>query len=151
MRIPSQFKLSFIYAISSPMSDEWKNKPESYWKENLSREEFKVCRKEGTERAFTGDYWELKDKGVYLCKGCGLELFSSDTKYDSGTGWPSFHSPVTNENVGSKEDRSLFRVRTEVHCNRCGCHLGHVFDDGPEPSGKRFCINSVSLKFKPER
>jgi peptide-methionine (R)-S-oxide reductase len=117
------------------------------WKEILTPEQFHVLRKKGTERAFSGDLWDKKDPGIYSCAGCGLELFSSEHKYDSGTGWPSFWQPIAPENIGSEDDWSLFMRRTEVHCARCGGHQGHVFKDGPKPTGLRYCINSISLKF----
>jgi len=118
------------------------------WKQKLSPEAYYVMREQGTERAFTGEYWNNKAEGKYVCRACGLELFSSETKYRSGSGWPSFYQPIKEENVGSELDRSLGPVRTEVHCARCGGHLGHVFPDGPKPTGMRYCINSASLEFK---
>ncbi len=124
------------------------NKTEEEWKQQLTEEEFKVLRQHGTERAFTGELHDKKDEGMYICKACGVELFDSSTKFDSGTGWPSFYSPVNGENVGEQKDFKLFLPRTEVHCNNCGGHLGHVFGDGPQPTGQRYCINSVSLDFK---
>lgn len=123
-------------------------KTDDEWKKVLSEEAFYVLRKKGTERAFTGKFHAHKEKGVYVCGACGYELFSSDTKFDSGTGWPSFYQPVKAENVGTETDKGFFMTRTEVHCARCGGHLGHVFSDGPKPTGLRYCINSVSLDFK---
>jgi peptide-methionine (R)-S-oxide reductase len=123
------------------------NKSEDEWKKELDEQEYNVLREKGTERAFTGDLWDNHEKGEYICAGCGAKLFHSDHKFDSGTGWPSFFQPLSEENVETEEDRSLFSVRTEVHCKKCGGHLGHVFPDGPEPTGQRYCINSVSLDF----
>ncbi len=119
---------------------------EQEWREQLSPEEYEVLRRKGTERAFTGNYVSCHDDGVYRCVGCGAELFRSDTKFDSGTGWPSFTEPAVAEAVQLHEDRSHGMVRTEVTCRGCGSHLGHVFPDGPRPSGQRFCINSVCLR-----
>ena len=124
-------------------------KTDAEWRAELSPEEYRVLREKGTERAFTGAYWDSKDEGVYRCRACGQELFSSDTKFDSGTGWPSFYEPAEGEAVETENDRTFFMRRTEVHCGRCGSHLGHVFDDGPEPTGLRYCINSCSLEIDP--
>ena len=121
-------------------------KSESEWKAELSPDEYKVIRQKGTEAPFTGEYVHTKDKGVYRCRACGTPLFASDTKYDSGSGWPSFYQPLKGENVAEKDDRSHFMNRTEVLCAACDAHLGHVFPDGPRPTGLRYCINSCSLE-----
>lgn len=123
-------------------------KTEDEWRNELSAEEFAVCREKGTERAFTGRYWDHHEQGAYLCKACGEELFRSETKYDSGSGWPSFHTPADDARIAEERDTSHGMVRTEVMCARCGSHLGHVFPDGPQPTGLRYCINSVSLDFR---
>lgn len=121
---------------------------EEEWKKRLSDEEYRILREKGTEKAFTGAYHACKDKGTYVCAGCGKPLFSSDDKFDSGTGWPSFDRPYKQTAVGYETDRSLFSERIEVHCSDCGGHLGHVFEDGPTNTHKRYCINSISLKLK---
>lgn len=123
-------------------------KRDEAWKRELTREEYHILREKGTEQAFTGRYYASKEDGVYRCAACGNPLFYSDTKYDSGSGWPSFYQPVFEENVDYDEDQSVGMTRTEVTCNRCGGHLGHVFEDGPKPTGKRYCVNSAALHFE---
>lgn len=125
-------------------------KTDEEWMKELSPEEFRIARKKGTERAFTGKYWDNHEKGIYTCRCCGTELFRSSTKFESGTGWPSFFDPIAKENVILRPDNSLIPERTEVLCARCEAHLGHVFDDGPKPTGLRYCLNSASLDFSKE-
>ena len=121
------------------------------WRDKLTPEEFQVCREKGTERPFTGEYWDCKEEGVYSCRCCAEPLFLSDTKYDSGCGWPSFFQPADAKSILEESDRSLGMLRTEVMCNACGSHLGHVFEDGPAPTGLRYCINSVSIKLEKDQ
>lgn len=122
-------------------------KTDEEWREKLTPQQFHILREKGTERAFTGEYWDHHEEGMYLCAGCGQPLFSSATKFESGTGWPSFWEPISGESVETARDDSYGMRRVEVMCSRCGGHLGHVFDDGPDPTGLRYCINSASLRF----
>ena len=126
-------------------------KTDEEWKKRLTPEQYEVCRRKGTELPFSGEYYNSKEKGVYRCICCGNELFSSDNKFDSGTGWPSFTQPIKFENVEKKLDLSHGMIRKEVKCNKCGAHLGHVFDDGPAPTGKRYCINSITLSLDKDK
>ncbi len=141
--------------MSNPQTDNTSDaaihKSDAEWREELNPEEYRILRKQGTERPFTGKYWDHHGQGQYLCAACGQALFESDTKYDSGSGWPSFYQPIQQKAVETETDTSGREVRTEVHCSRCGGHLGHVFDDGPNPTGLRYCINSASLKFESEQ
>ncbi len=131
------------------MTQDWKNKPDSYWREKLTSEQFRVTRQHGTERPFTGEYCEAHAPGTYLCVCCELPLFEAGQKFESGTGWPSFTVPLTPDSITEVVDRSHGMTRTEVRCSRCDAHLGHVFPDGPPPTGLRYCINSVALRHQP--
>jgi peptide-methionine (R)-S-oxide reductase len=138
-----------LVIMATPENQYEVQKTEQEWQKVLTPEEFKVLRKHGTERAGTSPLDKVYEEGTYVCTGCGQPLFTSDTKFNSGTGWPSFYQPLE-EAIATTVDRTLFMTRTEVHCSRCGGHLGHVFNDGPKPTGQRYCMNGVSLKFVPE-
>lgn len=129
------------------MSDSEK-KDDAYWRSVLSDEEYRICRDKGTEPAFSGEYWDCKKQGTYRCRCCGAALFDSGTKYDSGSGWPSFYAPIEESSIDENRDTSHGMIRTEIVCSACGCHLGHVFPDGPEPTGLRYCVNSASIKLE---
>lgn len=138
-----------LYSVASGdyFDSEQVQKTEQQWRQQLTPEQYRVLRQQGTEQAFTGATWDNKEPGIYRCAGCGLDLYLSETKYQSGSGWPSFYQPVAAENIALREDRGFIMTRTELLCRRCGGHLGHVFADGPPPTGQRHCINSASLEF----
>ncbi len=145
------FCLIFLGGASMAMGEDHTIKSEEEWRKQLTPEQYRILRRKGTEQPFSGEYCHNKERGVYRCAACGDELFGSDAKFESGTGWPSFWAPIEPKKIQTKEDRSLFARRTEVLCGRCGGHLGHVFEDGPQPTGLRYCINSGALKFEERR
>jgi peptide-methionine (R)-S-oxide reductase len=147
---PDQIRVFSFMKEGYVMTDKIE-RSDNEWKKKLTPEQFHVLREKGTERAFTGKLWDNHENGLYKCAACGNDLFTSDTKFESGTGWPSFYQPIAKENVATYTDSSFGMDRTEVVCARCGSHLGHVFDDGPNPTGQRFCMNSASLQFMPEK
>lgn len=147
-KTPRYFWGVFVCGILFPMAQDKIIKSNEEWRRTLAPDVYRITREKDTEPAFTGKYYALKDNGMYQCSNCGAELFSSDTKYDSGSGWPSFFAPVDSGAIDTAPDTSIGMERTEIMCARCGAHLGHVFDDGPRPEGKRFCVNSVSLNFE---
>jgi peptide-methionine (R)-S-oxide reductase len=138
----------FASMETSPKTESEIRKSEQEWRKELTPEQYHVLREKGTERAFTGATWNAHDPGTYICAGCGNPLFSSDTKFESGTGWPSFWKPLSEKSVSTEDDSSFFMRRTEVLCQKCGGHLGHVFDDGPQPTGQRYCMNSCAMKLE---
>lgn len=125
-------------------------KDDAYWRERLTDEQYRICREKGTERPFTGEYWDTAEAGTYTCRCCGTPLFESLSKFDAGCGWPSFFTPIDSNVIREEQDKSLGMVRTEIMCDNCGCHLGHVFTDGPAPTGLRYCVNSASVKLVPQ-
>lgn len=143
------YKQSHLFSLDVDKVD-WKSKDKKYWKEVLTPLQYEVTREAGTERSYTGKYWDSKVSGTYICSNCGQHLFSSETKYKSGTGWPSFWKAISDSAVLEKDDSKFGMTRTEIVCSRCGAHLGHVFPDGPKPTGKRYCMNSVSLILLPD-
>jgi peptide-methionine (R)-S-oxide reductase len=137
-----------VIGVDEEVKVEKIKKTDAEWRAQLTPEQYRITRQHGTERAFTGPHWDSKEKGTYLCVACGLSLFDAETKFDSGTGWPSFYAPIDKENVAEKEDRSFLMRRTEVLCARCDAHLGHVFPDGPKPTGLRYCMNGHALRLE---